>query len=160
MERSYVHLSSTKIGNGVDRYGHSTYAALGKPETALHATHALLNEIQLWFKVFSSDEMSLDFQGRSPWKNYILAENRLDHCSNGQQKSRIVFLMFCYAIMLKLSLQNFFLDCTTQFVSLHVPLGHVPKDPWNTQFTPVHGQSYSWHVSPTAWEPILLTELS
>ncbi len=49
---------------------------------------------------------------------------------NGQQISLIVFLMTGYAIMFKLQLQSFFfLDCTAQFVSLHVPLGHVPKDP-------------------------------
>ncbi len=49
------------------------------------------------------------------------------------------FFMTGYSIMLKLPPQSFFfLDCTSKFVSLHVPLGHVPKVPWNTQFASVH----------------------
>ncbi len=39
------------------------------------------------------------------------------------------FLMTGYPTMFKFPLQSCFLDCTAQFVSLHVPLGHVPNDP-------------------------------
>jgi hypothetical protein len=73
-----------------------------------------------------------------------------------QAAHKLAGAFFLCSAMLPCSNSRFkavFLDCTAHFVSLHVPLGHVPNDPSKTEITRfmvslIAGQFLQHHGSP------------